>query len=1406
MTAHSSVTRTHPRKSTKIFRGLLVLIFMLSLVGILPPEPAQAAQAAPQATTIIAALSDYGSGTTLEGTVATMIAGWNPARIVTAGDNYHYQNCDTYAECVGNYYSSYVTAQTFMPTMGNHDYDNPPVGLTAWNNYFTWLPTTPDSQRRWYDFVVGDVHFFMLDGNGNQSAQSAWLATAVPASTSTWNIAVLHQAPYSTGYYGDIAASQLTYGTYGIDFVISGHNHHYQRLVKADGGKTVRYFIDGYGGTDAANHSECGTHTSSAASEACLADVPGAIKITASDTSIMFQYYSSTGALQDTYTQAAPADNCGVISLKATADTWMRESADTDNYGSDQSLSVDAYSYSQSALVKWDLSGLPAGATISAASLTLNVIDSYDTSGTNLGLYYVKRNWVEGTNNGASGTGASYTYYGAGTGSWSSGGANDTTNDRSSTSMWGATTIALGSQTIALNATGLTTVQNWYSGSLSNYGVTIQNQSGSTQDYLVFDSREGARPPLLNLTYCVGSPAIGDLVWDDTDGDGIQDAGETGHAGVTVELRKKSDDSLVATTTTNAAGLFSFSNPASATYYLQFAAPAGYSFTLADQGSEDTLDSDAGAGGKTGDIVWTQGGTASVKWDAGLARSCTTVTSRVNASSDDAQQSGTTMSLTGSTLPISSSSLLWGARFQNVNVPNGATIQSAAITFRSSSAQSGSNGVRTLYGQAADNPTTFTTTASNLSGRTRTTASVIWNIASIYANTNFQSYLITNIVQEIVNRTGWAANNAMVILGPTTGTNTRTAYSYDGSSTYAPLLTITYCTAPGPTITTSGTLAAFNSAVGTTSVEQSYTVSGANLTDNLVITAPADFQISTTSGSGFGSTVSLVPSGGSVPSTTIYVRLNPSSATTYSAVITHTSTGATQKDVAVTGSSVPAITATSAMTAFSAAVGTYSAEQSYTVSGINLTDNIAIAAPADFEISTSGSGSGFGFSLSLAPANGVVGTTTIYVRFKRATVGTSSGNIAHTSSGATAQNVAVSGTASVYYTLTVNAGSGGSVTLNPTGGSYASGTVVTLNAVATTGYIFYGWSGDLSGSTNPATITMNGNKFVTATFVAGTCTTVNLTATEDTYLSANDVTFNNGGNTSIHVNGTTGDDRRTALLKWDVSPGSSGIPSTATVSAATMSLYVTDASTAAYNLYNLRRTWVEGISSQASSSTSANWNTYNGANSWGTVGAANTSSDRDDTNLWGAGTTTFNSTGSKTAALNTAGVAVVQGWIAGTTSNYGLIIQNYSGSTNTLYFSSSEATTTANRPKLNVTYCALSYTPAKPKPPAVTAIALSGSNDVDLGWDAVTQDVSNNPTTIAKYQVYGSHDPFFTADGSTLLLEQPTPPWALTFTHTGGSTGTVNWYYLVRAHNIIGESVDSVRRVGRFGFALVPGS
>jgi uncharacterized repeat protein (TIGR02543 family) len=68
------------------------------------------------------------------------------------------------------------------------------------------------------------------------------------------------------------------------------------------------------------------------------------------------------------------------------------------------------------------------------------------------------------------------------------------------------------------------------------------------------------------------------------------------------------------------------------------------------------------------------------------------------------------------------------------------------------------------------------------------------------------------------------------------------------------------------------------------------------------------------------------------------------------------------------------------------------------------------------------------------------------------------------------------------YTLTATTIGNGQVSASPTGPVYTYGTVVTLNATADPGWNFNGWGGNLSGSTNPTTITMTSNKTVTATF------------------------------------------------------------------------------------------------------------------------------------------------------------------------------------------------------------------------------------------------------------------------------------------------------------------------------------
>src|SRR5450759_4570466 len=70
------------------------------------------------------------------------------------------------------------------------------------------------------------------------------------------------------------------------------------------------------------------------------------------------------------------------------------------------------------------------------------------------------------------------------------------------------------------------------------------------------------------------------------------------------------------------------------------------------------------------------------------------------------------------------------------------------------------------------------------------------------------------------------------------------------------------------------------------------------------------------------------------------------------------------------------------------------------------------------------------------------------------------------------------------YTLTLNAGSGGSITGATSGTQYLAGTQVTLTAVPASGYSFTGWSGGATGTINPVTITMDADKTVVATFAS----------------------------------------------------------------------------------------------------------------------------------------------------------------------------------------------------------------------------------------------------------------------------------------------------------------------------------
>ena len=98
--------------------------------------------------------------------------------------------------------------------------------------------------------------------------------------------------------------------------------------------------------------------------------------------------------------------------------------------------------------------------------------------------------------------------------------------------------------------------------------------------------------------------SIGDRAWNDTDADGVQDVGETGKAGVTVELYACVGDlpagAALATTLTDANGNYSFTGLLPGDYIVKFIAADGSVLSTANQGVDDAADSDAGAGGFTG--------------------------------------------------------------------------------------------------------------------------------------------------------------------------------------------------------------------------------------------------------------------------------------------------------------------------------------------------------------------------------------------------------------------------------------------------------------------------------------------------------------------------------------------------------------------------------------------------------------------------------------------------------------------------------------------------------------------------------------------------------------------------------------------------------------------------------------
>ncbi len=173
----------------------------------------------------------------------------------------------------------------------------------------------------------------------------------------------------------------------------------------------------------------------------------------------------------------------------------------------------------------------------------------------------------------------------------------------------------------------------------------------------------------------------------------------------------------------------------------------------------------------------------------------------ISTSSDDAEEiiSNNLVNIASSDLEMvndNGNNQIVGLRFNNINIPEGATLLRAYIQFETDEINDpGDSTDLIIHGELDVNSNTFSVTNNNISSRTLTANTTEWNNVDDWSAIDVASYsqrtpAITDIVDEVISQEGWISGNSITFI--ISGTGKRVAKSFDENDLGAPKLLLYY--------------------------------------------------------------------------------------------------------------------------------------------------------------------------------------------------------------------------------------------------------------------------------------------------------------------------------------------------------------------------------------------------------------------------------------------------------------------------------------------------------------------------------------------------------------------------------------------------------------------------------------